>query len=116
MARRAVSLLEILVSVLVLSLIMTGTLNVFISSRNRSAITTKQNIAAEAAKGLLDSLQMDVDQSRWAAGCIGGGTCPSSALTVGTLVITPSWDAPVNIGGTEPVYKMRVTVTYLAPH
>ena len=115
MESRASSLLEILVSVLILSLIMVGTLNVFISSSNRSAMTSKQNVAAEAIKGLLDSRQMDVDQSQWGANCLGTGSCPGGTLTVGTLVITPTWTRS-NIGTTEPIIKIKLRGTYLAPH
>jgi len=116
MNKKALTLLEILVSITLLSITMTGMLNIFTSSTRQQRHSRSRLTAAELARSFVDPLHMDVRQDQWGTNCLSGfaGSCPSAPLTIGGISYTPI----VTCGGapgTSIVRKVTAKVTWNEP-
>jgi type II secretory pathway pseudopilin PulG len=118
MNKKALSLLEILVSITLLSITMTGMLNIFTSSTRQSRYSRSRLTAAELARSFVDALHMDVRQDQWGTNCLSGfaGSCPSSALiiTPGDIPYTPIVTCE-GAPGTGIVRRVTAKVTWNEP-
>jgi prepilin-type N-terminal cleavage/methylation domain-containing protein len=118
MNKRALTLLEILVSITILSITMTGMLNVFTSTTRQSRHSRSRLTAAELIRTLVDVLHMDVRQDQWGTNCLSGfaGSCPSAALTVtpGDISYTPSVTCD-GIAGSTTLRRVTATLTWNEP-
>jgi len=72
------SLVEILVATVILSLVMLGLVAVFVASKAQIIHSRERMMSAEIGKLFVDPLQLDVRQDTWASGVA------SNALTLGT--------------------------------
>lgn len=85
MKRQGLTLIEILVSTLILALVLAGLVNVFTSSRNYIVHYRKLSISSELGKNFLNPLEMDINQSTWGSNCLSAGiNCPSDVTIDGT--------------------------------
>jgi prepilin-type N-terminal cleavage/methylation domain-containing protein len=117
MRQRALSLVEIIVAITILSITMVGLLNVFFSANRRSNISRNQVIAAEAGKLYLESLQMLVRQDTWNAGTnyLGnyGSTACGAPLTINNHTYTPACTmTSVSTGIAETLVKVQLRIDF----
>lgn len=66
--KKAFTLVEILVSMIILAIVMTGLVNVFVSGRQFLLHSRNRMSAAEIGKRFIDPLQSQVRQDTWGAG------------------------------------------------
>jgi len=86
MREKSLTLMEIIVSLTILSITMVGLLNVFISAKRHSLRSRSLVSASKLAKHFLDPLQMQVRQDQWyptcnSANCLctnGASGCPGN--------------------------------------
>jgi Tfp pilus assembly protein PilV len=102
------SLLEILVSLLILAVVITGIMSVFISSQ-RYIIRSRHRLqAANIARQILEDLYREVRQDTWDTGELRGNYSKSGSITLPGEPITYNWNFTVsNVTGYS--YR-RVTV------
>jgi len=77
---RALTLMEILVSLSILGLVMVGMLNIFVAAKRYMYSSRSKMSGGELGKFFLDNLKIQVDASQWAANCLGTGT-PANCLS-----------------------------------
>lgn len=97
---KALSLLEILVSVVILALLILGMINLFVSGKRYILHSRWRMSGGEIGKFFLNPLQMDVRQDTWGNNCLSGNItrCPANQTIEGrtyapTYTITP--DTPI---------------------
>lgn len=102
MERKAFSLVEVLIAVLLLSLLAMGMAYVFVGSKQHAKHSYQKLKAMEVGRYFLSSLQMQVRQDQWASNCLGTGSgCPRSP------------DNDMVIGGVTYQTNSTVTPSYL---
>lgn len=65
MDRRGMTLLEVIISMLILSTVTIGIANVFIASKRHIGINRSKIVAAELGRYYMDVLQLNVTQDDW---------------------------------------------------
>jgi len=109
------SLLEIVVSTLIMALVMVGLVNVFLIAKRYMLSSRSRTAVGELGRYFLDRLQDDVRQDQWGSNCLSSDPtagCPS-AQTVGPILYTPSY-AISDLTGTT-LRKVKVTITWNEP-
>lgn len=83
MHKKGLTLIEILVSAIILALVLTGLVNIFVAGKRYILHTRSRMTAAELGRFFLDPLQMQVNQAEWsgAGNCLSAGTCPDQVWT-----------------------------------
>jgi len=110
MNKKGFTLLEILVSALILALVMTGMANIFLASRRYLMRTRSKIQAAELGRLFLAPLQMDVRQDQWGSNCLSAGTGCPGAQTINNIPYTPTYEIS-NVAGTT-LRKVKVTINW----
>jgi len=111
--RRGLTLIEIIISVLILSLVMTGIANIFISSKKHLIHTRSRIQAAELGRVFLAPLQKDVRQDLWGSNCLSTGAgCPGQQ-TIQSIAYTPDYQIS-DVAGTT-LRKVKVTISWDEP-
>lgn len=83
MPKKGFTLLEIIVSLVILSLTVAGLANIFVSGKKWLLHARSRMTAGELGKYFLDPLQMQVRQDTWSSTCLGTGTpanCPDQTI------------------------------------
>lgn len=65
MNKKGLSILEILISAVLLALVVTGLANIFVAAKRFILHSRSRMTAAERVRGHLEPLQMEVDQSKY---------------------------------------------------
>jgi prepilin-type N-terminal cleavage/methylation domain-containing protein len=108
MSRRALTLLEILIALVILAVIMAGLTNLFISGKRWMLHARARMAGGEIGKEFLDPLQMQVRQDNWSTNCLGsynGADCATflnpwpDPSTQGRVVYSPHY---TNIAAVNP--------------
>jgi len=120
MHKKGFTLLEIIVSMVILVLTVVGLANLFISGKRWLLHTRSRMSAGELGKYFLDPLQMQVNQTTWNTNCLGTGSaanCPDQNIGqaqgldrdyTASYTVTPNYPITnlskviVNITWTEP--------------
>jgi|SRR3989338_7255415 len=76
MRKKGLSLLEILISTLILALLMLGLGNIFVAGKRLILHSRSRMTGGELGKYFLDDFQMLVRQDTWSTNCLGLGNCP----------------------------------------
>jgi prepilin-type N-terminal cleavage/methylation domain-containing protein len=112
-----VSLIEILISMLILSLIMGGFANLFLSTKRNILHIRSRTVAGELDRYFLDRLQMDVRQDEWGSNCLSSdGTdtnCDTTAETIDNMGYTPQYEK--SLVDTTTLRKVKLTITWTEP-
>lgn len=77
MKRKGLSLLEMLVSGLILTLVLAGLLNTFLAGRRWVLHNTLRMTGGELGKFFLDPLQNQIREDTWSTSCLNTGACPN---------------------------------------
>jgi prepilin-type N-terminal cleavage/methylation domain-containing protein len=65
MSKKALTLVEVIVSMVIFALIMAGLANLFVATKRLTLHSHSRMMLGELGRYFLDPLQMDVDQSEW---------------------------------------------------
>lgn len=109
MNKKGLTLLEIIISTLILSLVMIGMVNLFISGKRWLLHSRSRMVGAELGKYFLDPLQQQVRQDTWndPTNCLGTGNCTNE--TVNTA--QGNYTAQYNTNPNTPITNLtRVVV------
>jgi len=118
MDKKGLTLLEIIVSVLILALVMTGIANIFLAGKRHLGHTRSKIQAAELGRLFVAPLQKDVRQDKWGSNCLSAGSGCPGAQTIGSITYTPTYaisDVNVGVGSTLPLRKVKVTIKWNEP-
>lgn len=113
--KKALTLIEIIISVLILALVSTGLVNVFITSKNFVQHTRYRMSAAEIGKKFLDPLQYYVRGDTWddaASNCFTSGDitqCPNVSTTISPYSATYTIS---NLGDDANLKKVTVKISW----
>jgi Tfp pilus assembly protein PilV len=90
MNKRALTLLEIIISVVILSLVVTGLVNVFVAGKEYIQHSRRRMSAGEIGKKFLDPLQAYVRQDTWSTNPLGTKNVPQSTngIYTATYIVT----------------------------
>jgi len=104
MLKKGLTLVEIIISMLILSLVMLGLANLFTGVKRHILHTRSRTIGGELGKHFLDPLQMHVRQAESSAGAQDGWDQPNNALRIGDRT-----DDDQDIGGITytPTYEIN---------
>lgn len=115
MREKGFTLLEILVSAMIMALVMVGLANIFLMSKRHLQYSRSKIQTAELGKLFLEPLQMDVRQDEWASNCLGSGTgCPSTPADnklIDNITYRPRVVVNQNVFGTT-LYKVTLTINW----
>lgn len=121
MNKKALSLLEILVSITLLAIIMSGLINVFVSSKWYLLHSRWRLGSGELARYFLDPLQMQVNEAGWGNNCLSNSdiNCSTTSVNLGI-----SFTAQYNITNLNEVSgsvgndlrKVKVAINWSEPN
>jgi prepilin-type N-terminal cleavage/methylation domain-containing protein len=104
------TLLEILVSVIILALLVTGLTNVFMSGKRSILHSRSKMTAAELGGYFLDPLQEQVRQDQWGSNCLSSGTgCPGTQA-LNNITYTPTYTIS-DVSGTT-LRKVKINLKW----
>lgn len=125
MNKKGFTLLEILISALILALVTTGLAYVFLAGRRHLMHTRSKIQTAELGRLFLAPLQTQVKQSDWnsndynSPNLLQKGTRTGSPETLNGIDYTPTYEisVPPGFSPDSPMRKAKVTITWyeLAP-
>lgn len=113
MNKKGLTLLEILISTLILAITMTGLGNLFFSAKRYILHSRSRMTAGELGKYFLDPLQMDIRQDKWGSNCLSAATGCPAAQTLNKITYTPAYDIS-DVSGTT-LRKAKVTISWKEP-
>lgn len=112
MKKKGLSLLEILISMFILSLVVMGLANIFVSAKRNILHTRYAMVGAELTKQFLEPLHKDVRQDTWTINCLGNNVgCPTANIKIYDMLYTPTspFTSP---GPTGNLRKAKITLTW----
>lgn len=114
--QKGLTLLEIIISTLILALVTGGLVNLFLAAK-RHSLHSRSNIAgAELGRHFLDTLQSQVRQDQWNTSCLGAGNCIPLVANVGGIQYSANYTITnVALGNTTTVRRSRVTLNWNEP-
>jgi Tfp pilus assembly protein PilV len=105
--KKALSLLEIIVSTLILALVMTGLVNVFVAGRKFVLHSRNRMGAGEIGKRFIDPLQNYVRQDTWSSNPLGTNSYPN----VSNGIYTASYTISTHSSNTD-IKKVKTKVSW----
>ena len=113
MKNKGLTLAEIIISVVILSLVMLGLTNLFISGKRYILSARSRMTGGELGRVFLDPLQMHVRQDTW-------DNATSNSLSVGTFtsnqtVNNIAYSANYTISSANNMRKAKVNITWNEP-
>ena len=115
--RAGISLLEILVSMVILALVLVGMANVFVMSKGYIIHSRSRISAGELGKQFLDPFQSFVNQETWEAGndlSLNNPTLAGPTVTLNTIDFSSQYNVSAGPAGTE-LRKVTVNITWNEP-
>jgi Tfp pilus assembly protein PilV len=111
--QKALTLVEIVVALLILSLTMAGLVNIFIAGKRYILHSRSRMSGGELGKLFLDPLQMQVRQDEWGNNCLSAGIgCPGAESLQG-ITYTPTYQVN-NVSGTN-LRRVKVIINWQEP-
>ena len=110
MKKKAMTLMEILISSVIFALIVSGLVSVFVMAKGYSVHTRARTTGSQLGKFFVDPLAMEVDQEYWLNNCVGAGICPPANQTIDGRLYRATYtvDNVLDAGG-NPLNLRRVT-------
>lgn len=112
--KKGLTLFEILVSVVILALVVTGLANVFVAGKKYVQHNKMRMSGGEVGKYFLDPIQNDVNASTWTTNGVGTGAIPTETKSIDgksyTGTYTVSNDSPLT-----NINKVKVEVKWARP-
>ncbi len=111
-----ISLLEIIVSLMILALVLVGFSNVFVVSRGYMAHSRSRISASQLGTVFLEPLNNAVNQSNWdqAGNSLSVKTVVGSPVTIGGVTYTPSYviNNTTNLDPNTTLRRVLVNITW----
>ena len=114
MSKKGLTMIEIMVSVIILALVVAGMANLFISGKRWVLISQTRMTTGELGRFFLDPLQMLVRQDTWATNCLGQGNCPSVSRGIADG-LDRDYTATYTINNNQPIAnltRVRVDINF----
>ena len=116
MPKKGLTLIEILVSAIILALVMTGLVGIFIGGKRHILHSRSRMTAAELGKYFLEPLQMEVRQDTWSTNCLGGSACPpTTPQTLDNIQYNATYNTSAVAGTTVRRARVSINWTELSP-
>ena len=117
MDRKGLTLLEILVSAIIMALVMTGLASVFIAAKRHIQRPRAAMAGGELERYLFSDRQMEVRQDQWgnSTNCLSSSPtsgCPSN-MTISGVTYNLTWSIS-GVAGTN-LRRARITLTWPRP-
>lgn len=119
MKRKGLSLLEILIAGVILTLVLAGLLNTFLAGKRWVLHNRLRMTGGELGKYFLDPLQQQVRQDTWSTSCLSTGGNPVTCLPDQTMGIADGLDrdytATYRVDPNQPISnlnKVKVVISY----
>ena len=112
---KAVTLVEVLVSMVLLALVMTGLVNVFGAGNHYALYSRNRMTSSEMGKLFLEPLQLAVRADSWDSGELGLGSHSCGASSVNTIPYTAQYQVDNVPGVSSRRVTAKVSWTELAP-
>ncbi|MCM8795780.1 MAG: type II secretion system GspH family protein [Candidatus Omnitrophica bacterium] len=112
--QKGLTLLEILVSVLILALVMTALANIFVTAKRYILHSRLRMAGGELGRLFLDPLQQDVRQDQWGNNCLSANVNCPGAQTIDNTTYTPNYTITKNSPLTN-LNEVSVTVSWNEP-
>ena len=111
--KSGISLLEIIVSMIILALVMVGLMNVFVVGRGYMAHSRFRTSAGQLATVFLDPLQNEVREDTWDSNNLSVTTTPQTRATqeIDGITYTPTYFITDESSGAA-LRRVRVNVTW----
>jgi Tfp pilus assembly protein PilV len=117
MSEKGLTLIEILVSAVILALVLTGLVGIFIAGKGYVLHGRSRMTASELGKYFFAPLQMQVRQDDWGNNCLSQGNCLPQ--TIGAAQgLDRDYTAKYTITNNNPINnlnKVRVDITWSEP-
>jgi Tfp pilus assembly protein PilW len=113
--RLGLSLVEIIVAMVILSLVMLGFINLFISSKGFIMHSRSLMTGGELGRYFLDPLQMEVRQDTWdtTANNLSVRTYNGSPINIFGINYTPNYTiSNINVSSSSTIRKVRVALKW----
>jgi type II secretory pathway pseudopilin PulG len=107
MNKRALTLVEIIVSTVILALVMTGLVNVFVAGRKFALHNRNRTGAGEIGRIFIDPLQNYVRQDTWSSNPLGTNSYPNAGSGIYTAAYTIT-NHPSNVD----IKRVRTRITW----
>ncbi len=108
-------MMEILVSLAILSIVVVGLINVFVASKALVLHNRNRMASGQLGRAFLDPLQLDVNQSTWGASCLtsGAGCVGAQNINIGgrSINFTPNYTRALDTPATG-VNRVVVTINW----
>ena len=121
MNKKGLSLLEILISALILSLIITGLISIFVSGKRWVSHSRARMSAGELGKLFLDPFDNDIRADEWGNNCVSGlvAACPNPQTeTIGSIQYDARYvssPVAVPVPTNPPLRRVTVTINWNEP-
>jgi type II secretory pathway component PulJ len=116
MNKKALTLLEIIVSVIILALVVTGLANVFVAGKRYIQHSKMRMSGGEIGKNFIDPLQNDVNQGTWSATSTTNRLSnPSAAADITRSIDGKDYTADYTVTNNSPgdnLNKVKVKITW----
>lgn len=113
MHNRGLSLVEIVVSTILIALVLAGLANLFVAGRKYVTLNTSRTLGIELGKAFLDPLQMDVRQDLWGNNCLSSNPtsgCPTVWI-ISNIPFTPSYNIGT-VNGINTLRRVQLTISW----
>ncbi len=117
MKKKGFSLFEILISLIILSIAITGITVLYTSSKKFVLHGRSTFIGTELGKVFLDPLQMDVRQDTWLSNCLSSNPtagCPSGSQVVNNIAYTPTYT--INTVAGTSLRRVQLRLDWVEPN
>src|SRR3989338_5521605 len=110
MRKKGLSLLEILISTLILALLMIGLGNIFVAGKKLILHSRSRMTGGELGKNFLDPFQRLVRQDEWDTGpnqnCLAAENCPDEQMGIGQG-LDRDYNADYTINNDQPINNVN---------
>lgn len=118
MHKKGFTLMEIIISILILALLTLALANVFVAAKRRIVYSRSKIQGIELGRLFLDPLQEDVRWDKWTTNCLGANiACPGAPPPLDGITYTPTYsisDVPMGVVN-PPLRKVTVTINWDEP-
>lgn len=116
MKKKGFTLIEIIVSVMVLSLVLTGLAGIIISGKRWVLHSSARTAGTELGAAFLEPLMQGVREDLWGSTCVSTADqtgCDTSTQNINGIPYTPSYDKS-NVTGTD-LRRVKITLVWTEP-
>lgn len=115
MQKKGFTIIEIIVSVVLIALMSVGVVGIFVASKRLVLHSRSRASGVELGKVFLEPLQMQVRQDQWGTNCLGAYNCPPANVTLDTINYTGSYTVTDGVVAGSDLRRVIVTINWTDP-